>query len=597
MKGRIVLSLFALPFLGIGGWMAYAICSDLWQAQQMDGWLPTEAALLRAGYETHSGEDSDTYSTYAEYSYAVADRTYRNDRVSIAGGADNIGDYQQAIGRRLADALQRNETITIYVNPANPSDSVIDRELRWGLLGFKSIFLLVFGGIGGGLLAYALLSKSKKNTEAASFGDRPWLANDDWQGAPIGSGSKTGMYVAWGFALFWNLVSAPLPFVVYQEVMQKQNFVALAGLLFTLVGIGLLAWALQRTLEWRRFGAAPVSLDPFPGSIGGHVGGTIDLRLPYEAGANFMLTLTSLYSHVSGSGKNRKRSERAKWQDTRIAHATAGAHGTRLTFRFDVPEGLEASDASRDGDAWHLWRLSLNADLPGVDVNRDYDIPVYETRQKSRRLPESLLRDVAAAQERMDDQAVARLVRLEFGTGGRRMLFPPGRNLLAGITGVIVGGVFAGSGWFLVTQAGHPLMGAIFGLIGILIVVAGLYLFLNSLEVRLEGMTVRTVRRILGIPVRRREMRQSDFVAFDKSSSMQSQSGGRHVMLYSVYAIDHAGERMLVGEGFCGAGQADAAIRLLGREFGLHPEPGFPAEPMMTETPSPAAAPASAARN
>ena len=34
----------------------------------------------------------------------------------------------------------------------------------------------------------------------------------------IGSGSKTGMYVAWGFALFWNLVSAPLPFVVYQEV-------------------------------------------------------------------------------------------------------------------------------------------------------------------------------------------------------------------------------------------------------------------------------------------------------------------------------------------------------------------------------------------
>lgn len=585
MKGRITLFVFAVPFLGFGGWMAYSVGSTLWQAHEMRDWLPTEATLLRAGYDTHTGEDSDTYRAYADYSYSIGGRTYRNDRVTITGGADNVGDYQQSLGRRLANAFEREQAITVYVDPADPAESIVDRELRWGLMGFKSIFALVFGGIGGGLLVWALLAKKKK-PEAEAFGDKPWLANDDWQSATIRSSSKTGMYVAWGFALFWNLVSAPLPFVVYREVTQKQNLVALVGLIFSVVGIGLLVWALRRTLEWRRFGPAPVLLDPFPGSIGGHVGGTVDLRVPYDPGSNFMLTLTNIHSRMSGSGKNRKRRERAKWQDTRIAHATAGAQGTRLTFRFDVPAGLDESDALRDGDTWHLWRLSLNADLPGVDVNRDYDVPVYATAEKSERLPESSLRDVTAAQNRIDDQAIERLVRLEFGTDGRRMLFPMGRNLLSGTMGVLFGAVFAGAGWFLMQRADHPFMGAIFGVVGLLVTASSFWLVLNSLEVRQAGMTIRTVRRVLGVPVKRREMRQSEFSAFDKSSSMQSQAGGRHVMHYSVYAIDRAGNRMIVGEGFRGAGQADAAIRLLGREFGLRPEPEFPAEPLASEAAS-----------
>ena len=39
-----------------------------------------------------------------------------------------------------------------------------------------------------------------------------------------------------------------------------------------------------RTPEWRRFGAAPALLDPFPGAIGGNVGGVIDVNFPYATG-------------------------------------------------------------------------------------------------------------------------------------------------------------------------------------------------------------------------------------------------------------------------------------------------------------------------
>ena len=36
----------------------------------------------------------------------------------------------------------------VWVNPDAPGESIIDRDIRWGLVGFKSIFLFVFGGVG-----------------------------------------------------------------------------------------------------------------------------------------------------------------------------------------------------------------------------------------------------------------------------------------------------------------------------------------------------------------------------------------------------------------------------------------------------------------
>ena len=152
MKGRIFLTLFALPFFGVGVWMAWSIGSNLHDAWQMRGWEAVPARLIAAGYETHTGDDSDTYEAYASYSFEYRGRSYTGDRVAIAGGADNIGDYQADLGNRLSSLLARGEPVTAWVNPEAPWESVIDRRLRWGLIGFKSIFLFVFGGVGLGLL-------------------------------------------------------------------------------------------------------------------------------------------------------------------------------------------------------------------------------------------------------------------------------------------------------------------------------------------------------------------------------------------------------------------------------------------------------------
>ena len=130
MKGRIFITLFALPFFGVGVWMSWAIGNSVYDAWQMRDWQPAAADLISAGYHTHSGDDSNSYEAYASYSYSIHAQTYTSDRVAISSGADNIGDYQQDTGRRLSTALSRNASINIWVNPDNPHEAVIDRGLR-----------------------------------------------------------------------------------------------------------------------------------------------------------------------------------------------------------------------------------------------------------------------------------------------------------------------------------------------------------------------------------------------------------------------------------------------------------------------------------
>ena len=578
MKGKILLFLFALPFLGIGVWMLYAIGSDATDAWRMRGWQPTEARLIDAGYSSHAGDDSTTYEAYATYTYTVNGRSYSNTRVAIAGGSDNIGSYQLDMGRRLSQARSQRQPIVVFVNPADPQDSVIDRELRWGLVGFRSIFVFVFGGAGLAMLIFVFRSPRQKDPSDPAYRDSPWLVNDKWQTATIRSNSKAAMYFTWAFAAFWNLISAPLPFVIHGEVLDKQNFLALIGLLFPLVGIGLIVWAIRRTREWRRFGPTPVTLDPFPGAIGGHVGGTIDIRLPFDSTARYKLTLTSVKSYISGSGKHRSRKEKATWQDAQLAHAEPGMDGTRLTFRFDVPDELDESDADQGGDSYQVWRLNLNAELPGADLDRDFEIPVYATGAVSRELPERVVESVRVEQDKLDDQAVKDRFEVAFGPAGKSIRYPMGRNLGPAIGGFLVGAVFAGAGWFLIVSEGQTLFGAVFGGMGALIATGSLYVVLNSLQVSREGAYVSTVRRIVGLPVSRKRVRSDDIVRFSKKSNMQTQSGRRHIMHYSIYVHDGAGQKVCVGEGFRGEGEADAAIRLMSRELSLSPRDGLEAD-------------------
>ena len=93
--------------------------------------------------------------------------------------------------------------------------------------------------------------------------------------------------------------------------------------------------------------------------------------------------LECVYSYMSDSGKNRSRKETIKWAEEGQPRVESAGKGVVLVFRFDVPDTLHEADIKQK-DAYHYWRLTVKAVIQGVDLYRQYNIPVFKSGEESR---------------------------------------------------------------------------------------------------------------------------------------------------------------------------------------------------------------------
>jgi hypothetical protein len=560
------LAIFGLPFFAIGVFFVFKTALSVFDAMQMASWQQTPGTLISAELSHHRSDDTTTYQAEAEYRYQVDGVEYSGERVAIISGNDNIGDFQQQLGRKLKRLHSTQQPVPVYYNPANPSEAVINRDLRWGMIGFNAIFIVLFGGAGLGLIIFGLRGKRVIDTPEAA--EKPWLARPEWTDNRILSGARLGMYMFWGFTVFWNALSVPAAFAV-PEVWRKEGALALLILLFPLVGMGLLYWTVKKTLEWRRFGYTPLTLDPFPGAIGGDVGGEIEVDIPYAMGLACEVTLSSLYSYESGSGKNRSRSERVNWQDSGYAQVEPSARGIRLSFRFSVPEGLNPSEEETGN--YHLWRLTIKLEQPGIDLDRSYTIPVYATAETSRLHSLDSGKDMPQGMPELNAETILPLRRN--GTM-QELYYPMLRQPLASILFLVVGVVFAIAGvilWGKAQQEGMTLyiMGGIFTVLGSLVALAGFYTSFNSLYVAWDGRQVVTIRRLLGITVRWKNAHYHELQKIEfKKGATTTQKGEAHKVEYQVIAHTRKG-KILLAENLDSHSKAELVTEFFRKQFSL----------------------------
>ena len=529
------LAIFGLPFFLVGaGLFLMSLVPTLYDGWRMQSWLPTDAQLLHVELITSSSSDSDTYRVEARYQYTVGSTDYVNDRVTHSTTADNIGDFQENLYRRLKDHYRAERAVRIWFDPSNPGDAIIVRDIRWGLFGLKLVFALVFGSIGFGLIYFGL--RGKKVNTSPDIVDKPWLENPDWKDGQVYSGARTGVKVIWFFALVWNLVSAPLLFQ-FMDIWNEKGAVSLLALLFPVIGLGLLYWAIKLTLEWRKFGRTPMKMDPFPGSIGGDVAGEIFLNTRHDPAQVYEVTLSCLYSTVSGSGKNRSRSEKVVWQDSGYARSVIDMAGVKLMFRFQVPDGLNETD-DKEESSYHLWRLNLHAEMDGADLDRDFEIPVYATAESARKV------SVLSTEEQplgIKPQTIESI--LPISDNGRyiQVYYPMFRKPLQSLGVLLFGAIFSGVSLFLLGQAEKEgmmlyFMAAIFALIGVGFCLGGIYMALNSLLVTLDGQRLTSRRSLLGIPVSNKNLHYDEVLSVIRKEGSTMQSGKKHEINYSIVA-------------------------------------------------------------
>ncbi|MEW8506079.1 MAG: DUF3592 domain-containing protein [Candidatus Thiodiazotropha sp.] len=560
------LAIFGLPFFAVGLFFIYTTAVSLFDAMQMASWQQTPGTLISAKLNHHRSDDSTTYRAEARYRYRVDGVEYAGERVAIHGGSDNIGDFQQQLGRQLQRLFRNQKPVTVYYNPSDPNQAVINRDLHWGMIGFNAIFIVLFGGSGLGMIIFGLRGKRVIDTPEAA--EKPWLARPEWADNRILSGARIGMYLFWALTLFWNLLSIPAAIAV-PSVWHKEGALALLILLFPLVGIGLFYWTVKKTLEWRRFGYTPLTLDPFPGAIGGDVGGEIEAGISYAPGLVCEVTLSCIYSYVTGSGKNRSRSERVEWQDNGYAQVEPAGRGIGLGFRFSVPEGLNPSEEETGN--YYLWRLNIKIEQPGIDLDRTYTIPVYATAEKSR------LQNLDSAKEMPQGKPALKaetLLPLRRNGTLHELHYPILRQPLASIVLLTVGVVFAIAGvvlWGKAQQEGATLyfMGGIFTLLGSMVALGGFYSAFNSLYIAWDGRQVVTIRRLLGFTIRWKNARYHELRDIELKKGATTQSGSRHKINYYVTAQTPRG-KMVLAENLDSHSKAKLVTAFFRKQFALH---------------------------
>lgn len=566
MAGKLGALLFGGIFAAFGiGFFILMVWPALSLAIKTQGWQPTPATLQSLNLETHRGDDGTTYKVSGGYRYSWNGTKYSGNRLFLMDMSDNIGGFHQDLYRELNRARNNNQPVTVWVDPSNPSESILNRDLRWGLLALTILFSAVFSVVGIAIMFFAF---KRKTPSTLATGDltgsqhEPWLENRKWQTNIIFSNVKARVFVLWFFAAICDAVSIQILAILPSE-LDKGNHMVLIALLFPLVGI-LLTWqAIVATLRWRRFGGTPLIMDPFPGSIGGDIGGHIDINLPYDPNIACQITVNCIFSYISGSGKNRSRRENVIWQDDGIGETQRFNGKTQVRFRFEVPEGLPQSDINQ-GERYHLWRIHAHCDLPGADFDHTFEIPVFPTAEKSS-LQSAPSREHASLKDAAQT-AIETFLQITHNHDGMELFMPMGRRIGGSFSTVLIGLIFLAAGIGIFHGGGPKFLSGIFSLIGSLLVLGGIVSLGTGLRTQFKSDGIYIVKYLYGVIVSRKFISRESIQTLTARESMSSNNGGKKTSWYTIQAVTRDKKKIPVALRMKGQREAEVlleSIRLL----------------------------------
>lgn len=216
-----------------------------------------------------------------------------------------------------------------------------------------------FGISGFGSMTTALLRIRRKELP-----DNPRRLRDQ---------GRRGTVIFWGFALVWNAIAAPVV-VFLPDLIRRGNPVAWLGYLFPLVGAVLLIAAIRLTLRALRFPDSTLVLDTMPAPIGGRLRGHVEVAHPLSSVSRVIIRLTALSRRRSGRSTHDTIVSDEK-RDVQLAQLRRTDDGTIIPIEINVPADAPPSD-TESAEVKIYWRLTVEAEVPGVDYSAMFDVPV-----------------------------------------------------------------------------------------------------------------------------------------------------------------------------------------------------------------------------
>lgn len=351
---------FGIPFVGV----------PLWHIAAAANWPRVPCRIVSSEVQARSGSKGTTYSVEVAYRYAIGERTYTAGRYQFMSGSSSGYAGKAAIVARL----RPGSAAFCYVNPADPTDAVIERGLT-PELGF-GLIPLVFMTIG---ITGMVVMLRRPRTSAAGI---PGMRSVSRPAAAGGAAaelrpaqSRLGRVLALAFmALFWNGIVSVF---VWQAVSHWRSggfnwFLTIFLVPFVAVGLGLLGavvWQFLALFNPRARLTSPATLP-----LGGAAEVTWTLEGRVERLRRLRISLEGREEATYRSGKD-THTERRVFRTVDLLETTEAAAMRNGSARLNVPAATMHSFQSAHNKI--VWTLHVRGEIAHwPDLNDEFPLTV-----------------------------------------------------------------------------------------------------------------------------------------------------------------------------------------------------------------------------
>ena len=231
LKDRIGAAIAGLVLLSILGgvsagafWVMYRSIGDGLRAQD---WIKVRAQVRSVS----EGAVTYAYEWKGKQLYGERAGTF------ILGGSSEVDDWDDRMDAMLSKAVADKTPVTVFVNPDNPAESMLDREIRWALV---MVLTLPFGmGFGAGALAVAYF-----------FGRSALGIRETGGSVPLLKAPVRAALFQWIVAIVWNSVALPIAIVAMPDLWRKGEWFPLVLVsIFPLIGALIVVGAVSSTFR------------------------------------------------------------------------------------------------------------------------------------------------------------------------------------------------------------------------------------------------------------------------------------------------------------------------------------------------------------
>ena len=160
--------------------------------------------------------------------------------------------------------------------------------------------------------------------------------------------------------------------------------------------------------------------------------------------------------------------------------------GATIPVAFAIPADARACD-DRNADDRIIWRLQVDADVPGVDYSSVFEVPVFRTAES-----DTPLTPAEATATRDPDlpavyhQPAGSRIEVTTNRRGTEIFYPAGRNpgMATGLTVFLL--IWCGAIWLCIHLGAPLIFPIVFVLVGLLVLVAVLDAWLKVTRVTVE---------------------------------------------------------------------------------------------------------------